>query len=203
MKRFASATAIAGLVVAGAVVTAPSAWAGDRTCRGTLGKITVDGNVKVPTGKTCTLKGTKVKGNVIVGSRATLRAYSARIDGNLEGYRYNHVTSTSSYVDGNIQLKSAAASTCARTSSTATSRSSATSAARSTSTTTASTATFSASPTPRPPRALATRSRATRRVSAAASDLLTQREGGRPGIEPPPFVCPVRRAGDRSGEGCG
>ena len=106
MKRFASATAIAGLVVAGAVVTAPSAWAGDRTCRGTLGKITVDGNVKVPTGKTCTLKGTKVKGNVIVGSRATLRAYSARIDGNLEGYRYNHVTSTSSYVDGNIQLKS-------------------------------------------------------------------------------------------------
>ena len=38
----------------GAVVTAPSAWAGDRTCRGTLGKITVDGNVKVVSATTGT-----------------------------------------------------------------------------------------------------------------------------------------------------
>ena len=106
MKRFASAAAIAGVVLAGAVATAPTAFAGDRTCRGTLGSGTVNGNVRVPAGATCTLRLTKVKGNVIVAKNGTLRSYSARVDGNIQGTYYRHVIARSTYVDGNIQLTS-------------------------------------------------------------------------------------------------
>ena len=106
MKRFASATAIAGLVLTGAVVTAPSAAADDRYCRsGTIGKVTIDGDLKVPSG-TCYLKGTRVKGNVIVSSTGYVGIEGTRIDGNVQSYKHRGVAVRSSYVDGNIQLKS-------------------------------------------------------------------------------------------------
>ena len=43
----------------------PSALAEESSCRGTLGRITLD-NVRVPAGATCTLSGTTVKGNIVV-----------------------------------------------------------------------------------------------------------------------------------------
>ena len=50
---------------------APVALAEERTCRGTLGAVTVD-NLRVPAGATCTLNGTNVKGTVKVERNATL-----------------------------------------------------------------------------------------------------------------------------------
>ena len=47
------------------------AYADEIKCTGTIGTRTVD-NVFVPAGKTCTLNGTRVEGNVKVASRATL-----------------------------------------------------------------------------------------------------------------------------------
>ena len=38
-------------------VSAPTAFAEERSCRGALGKVTVD-NLRVPQGATCTLDGT-------------------------------------------------------------------------------------------------------------------------------------------------
>lgn len=49
------------LLFGGSVVTAPAAFAGERVCKGTIGKVKVD-NVRVPKNATCTLKGTVVQG---------------------------------------------------------------------------------------------------------------------------------------------
>lgn len=51
-------------------------------CQGTLGDITVNG-VRVPSGRTCTLKGTTVLGDVFVEANATLLASWANIKGNI------------------------------------------------------------------------------------------------------------------------
>lgn len=104
MKRFASAAAIAGLALTATVITAPSASADERLCRGALGKITVDGDIRVPAGAFCQLGGTTVKGNVIVGGGSTLRAYAANIDGNLKSWNSKLVYAQGNSVDGNIQL---------------------------------------------------------------------------------------------------
>ena len=55
---------------AGLFVAAPAS-AEERTCRGTIGAVTVD-NLRVPQGATCTLNGTHVKGTVKVQRGATL-----------------------------------------------------------------------------------------------------------------------------------
>jgi hypothetical protein len=61
------------LVAVAGTVTAAAA-AGDRICRGTINAIPVDDNIRVPQGATCTLNRTRVKGNVLVSSGATLVA---------------------------------------------------------------------------------------------------------------------------------
>ncbi|BAQ63603.1 hypothetical protein [Geminocystis sp. NIES-3709] len=75
------------------------------SCQGTLGAITVD-NVKVPQGKTCTLNGTTVKGNIVVNNRATLKANGAKVNGNIqaEGATAVNVNSNTT-VGGSIQIK--------------------------------------------------------------------------------------------------
>ncbi|EKA62786.1 hypothetical protein ACFY2Y_14995 [Janibacter hoylei] len=105
MKRILSTLAASGLVLTAAVATAPSAAAGDRTCRGTIGKVTVD-DVKVPKGATCTLKGTRVKGNITVGSKAVLKGHNMRVDGNIQSSGHRSVALGYNTIDGNIQLKS-------------------------------------------------------------------------------------------------
>ena len=103
MKRILSTLAASGLVLTAAVATAPSAAAGDRTCRGTIGKVTVD-DVKVPKGATCTLKGTRVKGNITVGSKAVLKGHNMRVDGNIQLEQGRGLTLNRNIVDGDIQV---------------------------------------------------------------------------------------------------
>ena len=70
------------LVLAGAllgsVFAAAPAYADDRTCRGVIRAVSVDGDIKVPKGKKCTLVGTKVDGNVKVGKGATVKRFRGR-----------------------------------------------------------------------------------------------------------------------------
>jgi hypothetical protein len=99
---------VAMLVVMGLSTLAfgsPGVNAEERRCTGRIGATTLD-NVRVPSGSTCTLEGTYVKGSVYVSSRATLRVVSARIIGNIqsEGHAYVRVSGTTR-VGGSIQLK--------------------------------------------------------------------------------------------------
>lgn len=96
----------ATLALAGSALSTAPANAGDRTCRGTLGAITVSGNLVVPAGATCTLKGTKVKGNVEVKRNGYLLANNIRVDGNVQAENHKRlVVHNYSRVDGNIQAK--------------------------------------------------------------------------------------------------
>jgi hypothetical protein len=87
-----------------ALVPAQLAHAEERTCRGTLGAITVD-NVRVPQGATCTMQGTHVEGTIKVERNATLRASDVHVIGNVqaEGARSVNVTN-GSFVGGSIQI---------------------------------------------------------------------------------------------------
>ncbi|MGZ8622965.1 MAG: hypothetical protein ACXWYQ_02265, partial [Actinomycetota bacterium] len=51
-------------LIAGSSYAVAPARADDRTCRGTIGPVHIDGNVIVPSGATCTLSGTRIDGNV-------------------------------------------------------------------------------------------------------------------------------------------
>lgn len=86
-------------------IAAPAAMAEERVCRGTIGATTVD-NVRVPQNATCTLKGTRVEGTILVQGNATLNASAVRVKGNIqsEGFKNVRVTNNS-YVVGSVQLK--------------------------------------------------------------------------------------------------
>jgi hypothetical protein len=94
------------LVAAAAVlVAAPNALAEETKCRGNLNGVTVD-NLKVPTGATCTLNGTKVKGTIKVGRDATLVATNVKVVGNIQAENHTRVVvnGTTTKVGGSIQL---------------------------------------------------------------------------------------------------
>lgn len=90
------------------------AFAEERTCRGTLGAITVD-NLRVPQAATCTLVGTYVKGTINVEAGATLYARGVRVIGNVQAENANRVdvvnrtltdgTVVRSRVGGSVQIK--------------------------------------------------------------------------------------------------
>jgi len=85
-------------------VAAPAA-AEERSCRGTIGAVTVD-NLRVPQGATCTLAGTFVKGTVKVERDATLKASAIRVIGNIQAENHRSVSVTNrSRVDGSLQVK--------------------------------------------------------------------------------------------------
>ena len=95
---------IAGLAVVAGLGGAATAAAEERTCRGTLGAITVD-NLRVPQGASCTLNGTYVKGTVKVERGATLRASAIRVIGNVQAENHrNVVLRGGSTVGGSVQL---------------------------------------------------------------------------------------------------
>ena len=76
-------------------------------CPGTIGAIIIDDNLEVPNGTTCTLNGTTVEGNVIVGSAATLVASDVSINGNIQSGGHASVTvNADSMIGGDIQLES-------------------------------------------------------------------------------------------------
>lgn len=104
MKRSIIVAGTGTLVLAAGVLSAPSAQAEERTCRGTLGAITVD-NLRVPAGASCTLNRTTVKGTLKVERGARLATSSARVNGNVQAEGHAHVYLYASTVGGSVQLK--------------------------------------------------------------------------------------------------
>jgi hypothetical protein len=95
---------IAGVLLAAGLGGPATAAAEERTCRGTLGAVTVD-NLRVPQGATCTLNGTRVRGTVKVEREATLRASAIRVVGNVQGENHRKVLlRNGSTVGGSVQL---------------------------------------------------------------------------------------------------
>jgi hypothetical protein len=92
------------LSIAAFAATPATAMAEERTCRGTIGAVTLD-NIRVPQGATCTLKGTTAKGTVKVERGATLYASGVRVIGNVqaEGARRVNVVAQST-VGGSVQI---------------------------------------------------------------------------------------------------
>jgi hypothetical protein len=95
---------IAGIVVAGIIATAPAAFAEARECRGTIGAARVD-SIVVPQGASCTLDGTRVRGNVQVEEGATLTATGVIVQGNVQADGAMSVSLTDSRVRGNVSIQ--------------------------------------------------------------------------------------------------
>lgn len=74
-------------------------------CNGVLGAITVD-KVNVPAGASCTLEGTRVRGDVKIARGATLLAVGARVMGNVQAEDAEAVTlRAATDVVGDVQVK--------------------------------------------------------------------------------------------------
>jgi hypothetical protein len=109
MMRTSRKTIIAVGLVVSLLMWTTAALADDTVCQGVLSQVTVV-NLIVPDGSTCTLNGTRVEGNIHVGTGATLRARGVDVDGNIqaEGARSVDVIvldGVRSFVGGNIQIK--------------------------------------------------------------------------------------------------
>jgi hypothetical protein len=88
------------VVAASLLVTAGPAHADDRRCSGTIGARSIDGNVIVPSGRTCHLYGTRVDDNVFVRANARLIARGVRIGGNIQADDHQLVKVVRRKVDG-------------------------------------------------------------------------------------------------------
>ena len=112
--RLGSKVGAAALTVACVAIAAPfgasAAPAEERTCRGTLGAVTVV-NLRVPQGATCTLAGTRIKGKVRVLARATLLATNIHVVGDLQAENHQRVVVRRSRVGGSIQIVQGGGST--------------------------------------------------------------------------------------------
>lgn len=101
-----------------AIAAAGPAMAEERTCRGTIGAVTLD-NLRVPQGATCTLNGTRLQGTIKVERGATLKATTVRVNGNVQAEGARNVTVLDSQVGGSIQLVQGGAANLRRNSVTA------------------------------------------------------------------------------------
>lgn len=108
-RRIALPTTLVALLTLMAFGFAAPASA-DVTCTGTIGAQTIDDNVVVPSGASCTLDGTTVEGNVLIGPGASLTARDATVDGNIQDDDNDagHVAVSNSRVVGNVQLEQGA-----------------------------------------------------------------------------------------------
>ncbi|GAA2863958.1 hypothetical protein GCM10010517_23100 [Streptosporangium fragile] len=112
MNRIKKALAGAALgAVSGGLVVATPAFADERSCRGIIRAVTLD-DVRVPKGASCTLVGTRVKGNIRVERNATLVAREVGVDGNVQGEGARAVSVVGgSVVRGSVQVKQGGAAT--------------------------------------------------------------------------------------------
>lgn len=84
-------------------------------CNGSLGAVTVE-QVFVPRNASCTLNGTRVRGDVKVARNGAVSAIGARIDGNIQAEDARAVnTSANTVVEGDIQVKRLALATIENT----------------------------------------------------------------------------------------
>ena len=87
------------------LAAAPVAQAEERVCRGTIGTTTVD-NLRVSTGATCTLNGTKVEGTIKVERGSKLYANGVRVIGNVQSEGFQVVVlREGSVIGGSVQLE--------------------------------------------------------------------------------------------------
>ena len=114
-KRLTGILGAALLAITLLTLTWTDALAEERSCRGTLGAVTVD-NLRVPQGATCTLNGTRVKGTVYVERSATLRATNAAIVGNVQAENAASVNVSGGTVGGSVQVKQGGGASIQRTS---------------------------------------------------------------------------------------
>ena len=103
MRRVALVLAIGSIAALGLAIPA---YADSRTCTGTIGAITIDGDVNVPQGATCRLNGTRVDGNVKVNNNARLFATDVFVGGSVQsdGQRRTEVTGGSKVI-GDVQIE--------------------------------------------------------------------------------------------------
>lgn len=107
MKQYFAMSALGAAILSAGMLALPQeAHADERVCRGTIGKVVVDGDVRVAPGATCTLAGTTVKGNVFVSGKSTLTSQAAKIEGNVQAENHTRVVLlTGTSVGGSVQLK--------------------------------------------------------------------------------------------------
>ena len=103
MKRLAVVVAIGFIAALG---LATPAYADSCTCTGTIGAISIDGDVNVPQGATCRLNGTRIDGNVKVNNNARLFANDVYVGGSVQsdGQRRTEVTAGSRVI-GDVQIE--------------------------------------------------------------------------------------------------
>lgn len=100
---FTAAAAAAGLAV-----TAAEPASAARTCSGSLKSTTVQGDLHVPAGASCTAYGVTVRGDVKIARGGTLRFSSGQVDGNVQGTSAPHTVSVyNARVRGDVQATSA------------------------------------------------------------------------------------------------
>jgi hypothetical protein len=104
----------ATLVLVSTVVLTAPASADERVCRGSIGAETVD-DLRVPDGASCQLTGTRVEGNIVVGTGSTLTARSVRVDGNVQAEGHRSVDVRDGRVGGSVQVKQGGAAIVYRT----------------------------------------------------------------------------------------
>lgn len=96
---------VASLLLCATLLTTP-AHADTVDCSGRMGHVSIDGDLRVPSGKPCTLDGTRIEGNVVVGRAATLSARGVRIEGKLQAEDARQISMVaSSRVGDNIPLE--------------------------------------------------------------------------------------------------
>lgn len=103
-KQLGMMSVVSGLMLIYAVGGVSVANAETRVCNGTIGAVTLD-NIVVQDDSTCILRGTRLKGNIVVLNRATLAANRVRVNGNIQAEGANAVfVNPTSVVGGSIQI---------------------------------------------------------------------------------------------------
>lgn len=104
-RRTASALALSALASASVVLVAPSASADLVTyCVGNGGAVTLPTDLFVPDGKSCSLKGTTITGNVQVGPGANLVIDGGTINGQVQVAANGYLDSSNTRIDGGVTL---------------------------------------------------------------------------------------------------
>ena len=102
--RAALAAAVFAITAVTATMVPQTALGEEHSCRGTLGRVTVD-NLRVPDGATCTLNSTRVRGALTVQRSARLVANGVQVTGNVQAENArNVVIRRKSRIGGSVQL---------------------------------------------------------------------------------------------------
>lgn len=102
--RVIGVSVVAVAMLGFAVLGAAPALAEETSCSGSLGAVTVD-NVRVPSGATCTMNGTRVQGTVYVERDARLDGTGLSVIGNVQAEGAADVRVRDSSVGGSVQVK--------------------------------------------------------------------------------------------------